>query len=517
MSAEVRSLAVAEHGVTPPPPARCGRSRCRSGCPDRPDPSSTRSPTPSRPPTRAPPWCAASPGGRSRAAAAEPTDIVAGGNLAVSLAYGDYSAVGVGTATTVCGGIVTGFGHPMLYDGATRLGMHGASAVRIVDDPTCTPYKLANPTGPVGTIDQDRLAAVSGRVGPLPADDGDHLVDHQPRRRRPPSAGPTRPPPSLLDAVLSHGWVNYDTKAFDDLYFAGTSTSPGRSRRPRRRVAVHGDPSGPARERRGPVVRVAVRRRLRDAQHPREPVRGGAGHGRRLPGAAAAPSDVDRYPGLVPGDRLGRRRTRSAGGGLELSARQPRSSCASRSAGTAAHANRRGDARRSRGTSPGPATSGLAAGRAARRRPVRVHAGSPSSARARPRAGPRRPARLDRRRSAQRRPRRRHWCCSPTGSGMGPSAATGRGRPAVVPSTRSSMARRGRPLAWPSTTVASSRRRPARAPRTGAALRRRRPGQRPRRQHRVRGSRRYHRGACRARPAAVRASAGSRVPRRRPS
>src|SRR3712207_1388515 len=50
--------------------------------------------------------------GRAAAAAAGPETVVAGGNLAASLSYGDITQAGVGTATSVCDNQVVGFGHP---------------------------------------------------------------------------------------------------------------------------------------------------------------------------------------------------------------------------------------------------------------------------------------------------------------------------------------------------------------------------------------------------------------------
>lgn len=163
-------------------------------------------------------------GASSAAPAGDPSAIVAGGNIGVSLAYGDFTAVGVGTVTTVCDGVVTAFGHPMLYDGATHLGMHGASAVRIVDDATLGGYKLANVTGPVGTIDQDRLAAVAGRVGVMPRTTPITTTITTPDDGRT-TTGRTDAvhPDSLFDAVLMHGWANFDQRALDDLYYAGTT------------------------------------------------------------------------------------------------------------------------------------------------------------------------------------------------------------------------------------------------------------------------------------------------------
>lgn len=104
----------------------------------------------------------------SVSASSEPTDIVPGGNLAASLSYGDVSAVGVGTTTMVCGSEVVGFGHPFNWNGETSLTLHGADAVYVQEDPTLFPFKLANPTGPVGVIDQDRMAGIKGVLGLLP-------------------------------------------------------------------------------------------------------------------------------------------------------------------------------------------------------------------------------------------------------------------------------------------------------------------------------------------------------------
>jgi hypothetical protein len=109
----------------------------------------------------------------STAAAAVPetpqeAGIVPGGNLGASLSYGDFSVLGIGTVTMVCGDEVVGFGHPFWWGGKSTLTLHGADAVYVQEDPTLSPFKVANPTGPVGTIDQDRIAGVSGPTGTLP-------------------------------------------------------------------------------------------------------------------------------------------------------------------------------------------------------------------------------------------------------------------------------------------------------------------------------------------------------------
>lgn len=101
-------------------------------------------------------------------AAAGPESIVAGGNLAATLSYGDITQGGVGTATSVCNGKVVGFGHPMTFLGRTTLTLHPADALYIQDDPTLAPYKVANLGAPAGTITDDHLAGITGTFGALP-------------------------------------------------------------------------------------------------------------------------------------------------------------------------------------------------------------------------------------------------------------------------------------------------------------------------------------------------------------
>ena len=108
--------------------------------------------------------------GSAPSARVAPSDagIVPGGNLAASLSYGDFSAVGTGTVTMVCGQDVVGFGHPFDWTGDASLTMHNADALFIQEDSLGVPFKVSNPTGPVGTIDQDRQAGIAGFVGDTP-------------------------------------------------------------------------------------------------------------------------------------------------------------------------------------------------------------------------------------------------------------------------------------------------------------------------------------------------------------
>jgi hypothetical protein len=95
-------------------------------------------------------------------------DLVPGGNFSAAISYGDLTSAGVGTTTYVCDGQALAFGHPMLFSGRTQLGAGSADAMAIVPDPL-GPYKLANVTSPLGTLDQDRLAGIRAVDGEPPS------------------------------------------------------------------------------------------------------------------------------------------------------------------------------------------------------------------------------------------------------------------------------------------------------------------------------------------------------------
>lgn len=94
---------------------------------------------------------------------------VPGGNFAGVISYGDLTAGGIGTTTYVCGGKALAFGHPFTFRGQVGFGANDAYAIAIIDDPTLTPYKLAQIRGPFGLLDQDRLSAVRARLGVAPS------------------------------------------------------------------------------------------------------------------------------------------------------------------------------------------------------------------------------------------------------------------------------------------------------------------------------------------------------------
>ncbi|HSK97731.1 MAG TPA: hypothetical protein VK891_14010, partial [Euzebyales bacterium] len=105
--------------------------------------------------------------GAATAAAADADAIFPGSNFAAALSYGDVTAGAVGTTTHVCDGRVLAFGHPLLWDGRTRLSAHSADALAI-ETGVFGSYKFANIGGIAGTVDQDRLTGVRGRLGDGP-------------------------------------------------------------------------------------------------------------------------------------------------------------------------------------------------------------------------------------------------------------------------------------------------------------------------------------------------------------
>ena len=97
--------------------------------------------------------------------------IEAGGNLATSFSYGDITLASIGTATAVCGAAaddVLAFGHPAEFSGKSTNTIHGASAAFVQRDNVAGSYKLANVGAPSGSLLQDRLQGILGKLGDTP-------------------------------------------------------------------------------------------------------------------------------------------------------------------------------------------------------------------------------------------------------------------------------------------------------------------------------------------------------------
>lgn len=97
-----------------------------------------------------------------------PESLVAGGNIAAALVYGDVTEAGVGTVTSVCNGGLVAFGHPFNSTGKARMALMTADATAILADSTGGSFKQANIGQVAGTIDQDRTPAIAGPLGAGP-------------------------------------------------------------------------------------------------------------------------------------------------------------------------------------------------------------------------------------------------------------------------------------------------------------------------------------------------------------
>jgi hypothetical protein len=116
-----------------------------------------------------------------------------GSPLAVLLADGDLSIAGTGTLTWTDGKRFMAFGHPMMGLGTTRLPVAGAEIITTIPS-YYMPHKLANAGGPVGTMTQDRLSAISGTFLDPPA-----MVPYQIKRKH-----NDEPRPDLSGGMAAH-------------------------------------------------------------------------------------------------------------------------------------------------------------------------------------------------------------------------------------------------------------------------------------------------------------------------
>ncbi len=98
-----------------------------------------------------------------------PYTLEPGSPISVELARGDVTIGAVGTVTAIDGDHVLAFGHPLLGIGSVALPMAPAYVTAVVSS-SVVPFKLANSgQKPLGTIAQDRPAAVAGTLGDGPA------------------------------------------------------------------------------------------------------------------------------------------------------------------------------------------------------------------------------------------------------------------------------------------------------------------------------------------------------------
>lgn len=140
----------------------------------------------------------------------DPSDIFPGSNAAAGVSYGDVTTAAVGTTTMVCDDQAVAFGHPFQWTGPAALSLHSASAVLVQRDDAMGSFKVANPQGIVGTVDQDRQAGIVGRLGqePLSTPITTSVTADDDAR-----SGTTNvtTPIFLPDTAVLHLWTNIDT------------------------------------------------------------------------------------------------------------------------------------------------------------------------------------------------------------------------------------------------------------------------------------------------------------------
>ncbi len=94
-------------------------------------------------------------------------ELVPGAAVAAAFLTGDITMGGTGTLTWREGDRILAFGHPMMGLGEVELPMCEAEIITTVPSYQ-RPFKMANMRRVAGTVLEDRLSAIAGRVGPKP-------------------------------------------------------------------------------------------------------------------------------------------------------------------------------------------------------------------------------------------------------------------------------------------------------------------------------------------------------------
>ena len=112
------------------------------------------------------PMMGGAPGGETSTLPPLP-DLAPGGPIGISLIEGDLDLSVTGTVTHIDGDRVYAFGHPFYNLGPTQFPMKKAYVYSVYPSLQQS-WKIAAALEPVGTVDQDRITAVAGRVGKGP-------------------------------------------------------------------------------------------------------------------------------------------------------------------------------------------------------------------------------------------------------------------------------------------------------------------------------------------------------------
>ena len=98
----------------------------------------------------------------------ESAPIEPGQIVGIEFVRGAFTAFGYGTMTYIEGDELLGFGHSMFGEGNVNLPMSGGH-VHFILPSTSRSSKIASPTQPIGTLVQDRQAAIAGLIGSHPS------------------------------------------------------------------------------------------------------------------------------------------------------------------------------------------------------------------------------------------------------------------------------------------------------------------------------------------------------------
>jgi hypothetical protein len=105
--------------------------------------------------------------GPGTGAAVDATSLRPGSGIGVALATGDISIGALGTLTYRDGDAIVGFGHRFIYNGDSAFPMMTVSIIDTMKAYDAS-FKLGSLGGTIGTISQDRTAAIGGTIGDLP-------------------------------------------------------------------------------------------------------------------------------------------------------------------------------------------------------------------------------------------------------------------------------------------------------------------------------------------------------------
>ena len=176
------------------------------------------------------------------------------------------------------------FGHPLAFSGKVTYGANDASSLTIIRDNTFGSFKLANVTGSLGTVDQDRMAGMRARLGAgpktVPVTTKIHNLDKPATGQR---IGTTQvAEPDYLALATEYGIVaNYDS-TFDKSAAAwprraGRSPAPGPAGRsspsPVQQLVGNGRPDRRSGDRGGERRRRAELQRVRAGDDHRRELR----------------------------------------------------------------------------------------------------------------------------------------------------------------------------------------------------------------------------------------------------